>query len=71
MWTLPLTILAILAAVYIAAVLALYVLEGRLVFPVDLLRIEPAQVGLPVMSVVTDLVSFPGGEGVDGCVKLP
>jgi len=22
-------------------------------------------------SVARDLVSFPGGEGVDGCVKLP
>jgi hypothetical protein len=46
-------LLAVLAAVYVAAVLALYVLEGRLVFPVDLLRIEPAQAGLPEMSVVT------------------
>ena len=48
-----LTILAIVSAVYIAAVLALYVLQGRLVFPVDRLRIEPAQVGLRSMSVVT------------------
>jgi hypothetical protein len=46
-------LLAVLAAVYVAAVLAFYVLEGRLVFPVDLLRIEPAQAGLPEMSVVT------------------
>jgi fermentation-respiration switch protein FrsA (DUF1100 family) len=53
MGTVLLTVLAILAAVYVAAVLALYVLEGRLVFPVDLLHVEPAQVGLPEMRIVT------------------
>ncbi|MGK9230680.1 alpha/beta hydrolase [Inquilinus limosus] len=44
---------AVAAAIYGLAILLLYGLQGRLVFPVDLQRIEPAEVGLGDMEVVT------------------
>ncbi|MGK9169136.1 alpha/beta hydrolase [Inquilinus limosus] len=65
MWSAVIAVVAVAAAIYGLAVLLLYGLQGRLVFPVDLLRIEPAEVGLGEMEVVTartrdglDLVSW-------------
>jgi len=53
MWSIVLTVLGVIAALYAAAVLGVYALQGRLVFPVVLLRTEPAEVGVGDMAVVT------------------
>jgi fermentation-respiration switch protein FrsA (DUF1100 family) len=53
MWSLIIALAALAVGIYGLAILLLYGLQGRLVFPVDLLRIEPAEVGLGDMAVVT------------------
>jgi len=53
MLTLLLTLAALVAAVYVAGVLTLYALQGRMVFPGDALRVTPAQAGVPDMAEVT------------------
>lgn len=53
MGTVLLTLLGAVAALYVAAALGIYALQGRLVYPVVLLRSEPAVVGVGDMAVVT------------------
>lgn len=53
MANLLLTLLGIVAALYLAALLVVYAFQGRLVFPAVLLRSEPAEVGVGDMAVVT------------------
>lgn len=51
--SLLLAMLGVAAAVYVAALLALYSLQGRLVFPADRFRVAPAEAGMGDMAEVT------------------
>jgi fermentation-respiration switch protein FrsA (DUF1100 family) len=61
--------IAAVAGLYGAVVILLFGLQGRLVFPADLFRVEPAEVGLADMEVIA--IETPFGPSVLGWYRPP
>jgi fermentation-respiration switch protein FrsA (DUF1100 family) len=64
-----LTAIAVATGLYGAVVVLLFGLQGRLVFPADLFRVEPAEVGLADMEVIA--IETPLGPSVLGWYHPP